>query len=184
MSGQLLFPHYQALARDQLNAPNLILMVWVVVQNAGAGLFSFMAGILADRFGNRLAVHLEIAILSVTPLLAICLAGGLLAGGASFFWITFFLLGLTPSTMKTLVNYTLEMLSQPEHPRYISTLKLCMAVPIVLSPLIGLLVDIVGFSSVFVAITCLIAAGGLLAFQLVEPQHELERSPTGWSSEP
>ena len=173
MSGQLLFPHYQAMARDTLHAPHKDLMLWVVAQNAGAGIFGFFAGAIADRYGNKLTVQLEIAAVVAAPLLALALASGLIAGGASLFWLSYFLLGITPVLMKTLVNYALELSKQSEHPRYISTLKLCMAIPFVISPLLGLMIDLVGFTPIFLLITSLILLGGAMTFRLFEPRLRL-----------
>jgi MFS family permease len=173
MSGQLLFPHYQAMARDVLQAPHKDLMLWVVAQNAGAGIFGFVAGTIADRYGNRLTVRLEIVAGAAAPLLALALASGVIAGGASWFWLSYFLLGVTPVLMKTLVNYALELSKQSDHPRYISTLKLCMAIPFVVSPLLGLMIDVVGFAPVFLLITSLIVLGGVMTFRLFEPRLRL-----------
>ena len=56
ISIQLLFPHFQALGQQHV-APDQIgfqLMLWVIAQNAAVGLFSWVSGKLADRFGNRL----------------------------------------------------------------------------------------------------------------------------------
>ena len=47
VTAQLLFPHYQALARHAFDAGGVDLMVWVVSQNAGVGVFSLMAGAVA-----------------------------------------------------------------------------------------------------------------------------------------
>jgi MFS family permease len=172
MTGQLLFPHYQALAREVLHAPRENLMVWVVAQNAGAGLFGFLAGVIADRWGNRLAIRLEIAVVIAAPMSALGLAVGVPPGGAAYLWVSFFLLGLTPVMMRTLMNFALELSEPADHPRYISTLKLCMAVPFVFSPLIGLLVDVAGFRIVFASIACLIALGGVMTFRLAEPRRD------------
>lgn len=48
-----------------------------------------------------------------------------------------------------------------------------IALPFVLSPLIGVLVDVVGFQQMFVAGTLVIATGGILAFGLPEPRNQL-----------
>ena len=170
---QLLFPHYQALAFDRLPAKNLDLMVWVIAQNAGAGLFSLLTGSLADRCGNRLTLRLSIFAAGLTPLLAIALAGDGAVPGRNLYWLTFLLLGLTPVTFRTFVNYTLELADPHDHPKYISTLKLCMAVPFLLSPLVGWLVDVIGFEAVFVSIAALMMLGGLLTFRLSEPRQKL-----------
>jgi MFS family permease len=170
---QLLIPHYQALGRQQLRWESVDLMKWVIAQNAGAGLFGLIAGAIADRFGNRLTIRLEIFAAALTPALALCLTSSWFEGGAHVFWLTFFLLGLISVTFKTLVNYTLEITGPSNHPRYLSTLKVCMAIPLCLSPLVGLLIDLIGFEAVFGCITALTACGGMMTFRLSEPRHRL-----------
>jgi hypothetical protein len=169
---QLLFPHYQALGRQNLPSGGVELMVWVIAQNAGTALFSLVAGMIADNFGYRLVVRIEAFLAAATPLLAILLASGWFADGMRYYWLTFFMLGLVPVTFKTLTNYTLELADPQQHPRYISTLKLCMAIPFCLSPLVGLLVDWVGFQLVFSCIAVVIIAAGVLTFRLSEPRFE------------
>ncbi len=169
---QFLFPHFQALGREGLTQQQQAfhLMVWVVAQNAAVGFSSFWSGYIADRCGNRLAVRLQVFATALTPLLAIALAGRTF-GGHNYFWIAFCLLGFTPVTMKTLVNYTLELADPVDHPRYVSTMSLCLAIPCLLSPLVGGLVDLLGFRPVFVFISLCIALGGLLTFRMAEPRH-------------
>lgn len=172
ITAQLLFPHYQKLGRVRLEAGGFDLMVWVVAQNAGAGIFSLLAGAVADRFGNRLAIRLLVFISALTPLLALAVSRAPDAVGRATFWLTFFLLGLIPVTLKALVNYALEIAPHDDHPRYVSTLSLCLAVPFAFSPLAGLAVDLVGFPPVLLAVAALIATGGLLTFRMSEPRGE------------
>ena len=172
--GQLLFPHYQALGRTQPDFAHTRLMVWVIVQNAGTGLFSWVSGSLADRFGNRLVLRIQVLAAALIPLLAIWLARLGTDHGRHLFWITFFALGTTPVVFRTLVNYTLEISTSDQHPRYLSTLKVTMAVPFLISPVVGLLVDRLGFTAVFFSMSGLMAIGGLLTFRLVEPRHRPE----------
>jgi len=87
------------------------------------------------------------------------------------FWLTFFFLGLTPVTIKTLTNYALELAEADQHPLYVSTLHACLAVPFVLSPLVGWLVDLLRFERVFLGISGVIALGWLASLRLVEPRH-------------
>ena len=166
---QVLFPHYQALGRERPGASRLDLMNWVIAQNAGTGLFSLIAGVVADRFGNRLTLRIEVFAAAFTPLFALSLAGRVLPG-VDLFWMCFFLLGLTPVIFRTLVNYTLELVEPARHPRYLSTLRLCVTVPFAFAPLVGLLVDLVGFDAVFVVLAALIGCGGLLTFRMIEPR--------------
>ena len=45
--------------------------------------------------------------------------------------------GLTPVAQKTFNNYTLDITKPEHHPRYLSTLSLSMALPILVSPLVS-----------------------------------------------
>ena len=172
---QLLFPHFQALGQRHVE-PDQIgfqLMLWVIAQNAAVGIFSFISGKLADRFGNRLSLHLQIFGTASVPLLALLFTSGI--GGwepdSKYFWITFFFLGLTPVTIKTLTNYALELTEPKQHPLYVATLHACLAVPFLFSPLVGWLVDLLGFESVFLGVSVAIFLGGLASFRLIEPRH-------------
>lgn len=170
---QLLFPHFQALGQQHVE-PDQIgfqLMLWVIAQNAAVGLFSWVSGKLADRFGNRLSLRLQVFGTASVPLLALFFTSGLGGWGPKQFWITFFFLGLTPVTIKTLTNYALELTDPARHPLYVATLHACLAVPFMLSPLVGWLVDLLGFERVFVGVSGIILLGGLASFRLIEPRH-------------
>lgn len=171
---QLLFPHFQALGRERLGTGSIDLMYWVVAQNAGMGLFSLLIGATADRAGNRLALRLCIVTVMVTPVWALALAAGWVGGGKALFWTVFVLVGMTPVTFRTFINYTLEIAEHDRHPQYISTLKLCMAVPFLASPFVGALVDWVGFDVVFLGVSAMIALSGLLTLRLPEPRYRTE----------
>ena len=148
------------------------LMLWVVAQNAGFGVFSLVSGRIADARGNRLVIRLQVLILSTTPLLALALASLPDRSGATLFWLPFAMLGLTPLTFRTINNYVLELAPPEQHPRFISTLNLVLAVPFVASPLVGLLIDQLGFLLVFTTISGVVCLGGLLTFRMTEPRHE------------
>lgn len=166
----LLFPHYHWLGREQAGAGAGDLVVWVVVQNISVGILSVVLGSVADRFGNRLAIRLAVFATAFTPLVAWASVAGMLP--QSWFWVTFVFLGLTPVTMKTILNYTLELCPVSDHPRYQSTMSLCFAVPFLLSPLVGLAIDWLPFSVPFAGVSALIAAGGVLTFWMSEPRNE------------
>lgn len=174
ISVQLAFPHFQRLARDGLDdsVEKFHLMLWVVAQNAGFGVFSLVSGRIADARGNRLVIRLQVLILSTTPLLALALASLPDRSGATLFWLPFAMLGLTPLTFRTINNYVLELAPPEQHPRFISTLNLVLAVPFVASPLVGLLIDQLGFLLVFTTISGVVCLGGLLTFRMTEPRHE------------
>jgi MFS family permease len=178
---QLLFPHFQALGqqhvpRDQIGFQ---LMLWVIAQNAAVGLFSWVSGKLADRFGNRLSLQWQVFGTACVPLLALFFTSGVEGWGLQHFWITFFFLGLTPVTIKTLTNYALELTEPARHPLYVATLHACLAVPFIFAPLVGWLVDwLGGFERVFLGVSGAIALGWLASLRLVEPRHHA-RNETG-----
>lgn len=167
----MLFPHYQALAREGPMKVGLRDIIWwLVVQNAGTALFSMIVGPLADWRGNRLVLRTTLLAVCGAPIIALALSHVGPAGGP-WFPLVFLLVGLTPVTMRTLHNYTLEMSSPEDHPRYLSAITLCMATPIFFSPLVGVLIGAIGFVPVFCGIACMILAGWVMTFGLFEPRH-------------
>lgn len=160
----------------ELSAPRL--MLWVIVQNAAVGLYSLFVGPLADAWGNRLTLGALIFGSAVAPPLAIFLSysGGL---GASFYWTVFVALGITPLVLRILANYALEICEPVEHPRYLSTLSLCLAAPFLFSPAIGWLVDKLDFDLVFFAAAGLILLGGCMTLRLDEPRHRVRDGKIG-----
>ncbi len=179
MSVMILFPHYQALARERFAADADAIMardlvIWVIVQNFGTSIYGVIAGPIADRRGNRVVLRTLIGLSGLTPLLAVVLGriGGQSPESAqSLFPLVFLLVGLTPTTMRMLINYTLEISPVADHPRYLSTLGLCLAVPLCFSPLVGLLVSAIGFEPVFISGAVLVLLAALLTFRLIEPRH-------------
>lgn len=166
----VLFPHYQALARQRLGLGTPWLVWWVVAQNAGTAFFSLITGPLADAHGNRRALSL----------VTLLIAGGPLAALAALLWpevgriafpLVFSLVGLTPVAQKTFNNYTLEIVPREHHPRYLSTLSLSMALPIAFSPLASVVIRLAGFEAVFLIVVGLLLSGWLLSFGLEEPRH-------------
>jgi len=167
----MLFPHYQALARgDRMEIGLRHIIGWLVVQNAGTALFSLVAGPLADWRGNRLVLRLTLLALCGAPIVALGLSH-IGPAGRPWFPLVFLLVGLTPVTMRTLHNYTLEMSSPEDHPQYLSAITLSMAAPIFFSPLAGVLIGMIGFDAVFCGVTCAILAGWAMTFGLFEPRH-------------
>ena len=185
ISIQLAFPHFQTLGRSTLSDQQIeqgsYLMHWVVAQNIGFGVGTFLFGWLADFCGNRLVIRIEIFLLASVPLLALLPADSF----AGHYWIIFSLLGLTPLTFRTIYNYVLELAPPSEHPRHIATLNLAMTVPFFASPAIGWMIDEFGFEPIFVGVAIIVTAGGLLTFRMVEPrrnEHLAETPPNGSDS--
>ncbi len=172
-SSLMLFPHYQALARGQRMGIGLQqIMWWLIVQNVGTAISSLAAGPLADRRGNRLVLRVTLLALCGAPISALWLSH-VGSPGQPYFPLVFLLVGLTPVIMRMIHNYTLEMSPPKDHPRYLSTISLCMAAPMFLSPLVGVLIEWCGFDIVFCAITALPLIGWVMTFGLHEPRHRL-----------
>ncbi len=167
----LLFPHYQALARERLGMGGASLVVWVVVQNLAIGVASLVVGPFADRRGNRLALGLVLLGAALVPVLAIFLARLDPAAGRQNFWLLFVAIGFLPMALRLLTNYTLEIARPVDHPRYLSTLQICSSAPFLLSPLVGLLIDVTSFELVFLSTAVVTALGAALTFTLTEPRH-------------
>jgi predicted MFS family arabinose efflux permease len=173
----MLFPHYQAFARDRLGSRIGSLLTWVVVQNAATGAASLVVGPLSDRRGTRLLLIWLVALSSSTPLLVTALARLPQAFAVDWFWLVYVPLGLNPLSLRLFTNYALELAPVAgEHPRYVSIVGAALAAPFVLSPLVGLAVERLGFEPVFVIGAVVIAVGAIVAVGLPEPR---ERFPEG-----
>lgn len=174
ISSLLLFPHYQWLGKTVIGTTTDDLFFWVIAQNISVGVYSPVLGRVADRFGNRLAIRIAVLTVSVTPVIAILFAKGVIPNPADWYWLTFVLLGLTPVTMRTILNYALEISAEQDHPRYLSAMRIIFAVPFVFSPVVGFLVDKIPFEIPFIGVSLLVFLGGLLTFNMIEPRNQLD----------
>ncbi len=166
-----LFPHYQALGRQRLDVGLDALVPWIIAQNIGAAVFSIPLGWIADRFGNRLVLRMQMFLLCIAPILALSISVYGTTGGSSAFLFVFFLLGLWPVTMRTFNNYTLEIASRRQQPKYLGILSLCMAAPAVLtSSLVGAVVDWFGFDVGFIIVLACVVTAWVLTYRLKEPR--------------
>jgi len=180
-TSMIAFLHYQALAREKLNLQTDQIVLWVIVQNVGTAIFSMVAGPLADRRGTRATLRLLIASAGCVPLVAIGLAHAP-AVGRWLYSLVFIMVGLTPNTFRIFTYYVLEATEPENHPRYLSTLTFCLAIPSLASPLIGGLLDLFGFEVIFGGISIAILASWCLTFRLIEPRHAPSHTRT--ESEP
>lgn len=171
LSSLLVFPHYQWLGREQIGTTNEDLIIWVIAQNISFGLYSPLIGAAADRWGFRVTIRVALFLSALTPLTAILFAEGIFPGGREWYWLTFAMLGLTPVTMRAIFSYTLELAEPPDHPRYLSTMRVCYAVPFVFAPLVGWLMDVLPFAVPFGMVSGLVFLSGILTFWMAEPRH-------------
>jgi MFS family permease len=166
----VLTPHYQTLARERLEVNFRSLIPWVIAQHIGASLITVPMGWLADKFGNRIVLKILMSALCATPVLGLVFSW---SGefGRTMFPLVFFLLGLTPITVRFLTNYTLEVTDRAKHPLYLSTLGMFISLPVIATSLIfGALVDIAGFETVFCIVLGFLLIGLAMTFRLEEPR--------------
>ncbi|MEO1496767.1 MAG: MFS transporter [Planctomycetota bacterium] len=169
-----LFPHYQALAVDEAGESfNLrSLMIWTVTQHTAVAILSLLAGPIADRFGNRLAVQLCVFGTALGPLTAITLASLPSDAMTEWYWLVFLPLGFTPVTIKMLINYTLELVDREHHTQNVAAVGLCLAAPVIVgSPIVGWLVGVLGATPVFALGAVVLLAAGARTLTLCEPRH-------------
>lgn len=166
----ILFPHYATFVRVRLGVGHEYDYLWIAAQNAMNGLSSLLIGPIADRRGNRLALRVLTVIAGITPLLAIGLSYLPSPMGARLSWTVFMLLGFTPVSQRIITNYTLEICAREQHAQYLSTVQLSQGMTQLLSPLVGWLMEWLGFETIFVAGAALMFWGGLLAQGLIEPR--------------
>lgn len=170
-----LFPHYQALGRMRLGLGYDSLVPWIIAQNVGVALFSLPAGWIADRMGNRRVLKCLMFGLCLVPPLALWLSmqGAI---GTAWFFVVFALLGLTPVSMRTFSNYTLELVDRRHQAHYLAIVSMGMAGPAVLASMaVGILIDWAGFELAFALVTACQVAGFLLTFRLIEPRRQPSR---------
>ena len=155
--------------------PMEILMLFAITQNASVGMFSLFFGPIADRWGNRGALGLVVLGSAGAPILAVVLSQWSSGLGAGAYWLVYIPLGVTPLVLRILVNYTLEICPPDQHPRYLATVNLCLAMPFAFAPLVGWLVDMeaVGFRAVFSVAAVLVALGAAMTLMLEEPRKRL-----------
>ncbi|MEP3482623.1 MAG: hypothetical protein ABJZ55_25495 [Fuerstiella sp.] len=171
VSTQLLFPYYQRLGQSLADFQGSMLMIWVVAQFVSAALFSWIAGFIADVRGTRSALRILSFAATFAPMLALSIAW---ADSAAWYWMTFFSLGLVPVTYRIQLNYALELTDRQHHPIYVSTVVLSATVPILLSPLVGELVEQFDYLPTFIAITVLLALAWTKTWFMIEPRDQVK----------
>ena len=167
MPGLALFPHYVSLAKSLPQVAEYSIVFWLVAQNASVGLGSPIAGSIADRFGNRLALWGMLVLSALPPTV------GLLASAAGSdvpLWLMFASLGVFPITFRILANYALELTVEDQHPVYLSTLKIWTVAPMLFSPLVGTAIGVFGFPPVLWCGLGFVAIAAIAATRLVEPR--------------
>lgn len=168
----MLFPHYVAIVDDTEGFDLKQMTLWVCVQNAGTALLSLVIGPLADRCGNRTALHATMAGVALAPLVAVAALVGPELLRTDYSWLLFTTIGFTPVTIRLLANYSLEIAPRHDHPKYVSALGLCLALPVVVgAPLVGMVAKWAGYLPVFAIGFAVLALAVWQTFRIAEPRH-------------
>ena len=94
------------------------------------------------------------------------------ATAGRLFWLVYVPLGINPILMRTFSNSALELAPDlASQPRYVSLVGVALAAPFVVSPVVGYLVDVIGFRPVFLGGAAVIGLGVVLALGLPEPRN-------------
>ena len=167
-----LIPHYQAYVKLGFGMGLVDFVPLIIAQNLGAAAFSIPLGKVADNFGNRLALQITMITLCLSPILSMLLVNGPESYVRAGSMVLFFLLGLTPVSMRTFSNYTLEIADRESQPIFLSLLGVCMAAPAILfSTFVGAAVDWWSFEAAFSIVVTIMLLGWILTFRLSEPRH-------------
>ncbi len=168
----MLFPHYVAVVGGDQSFDLRRMTLWVCAQNAGTAALSLVIGPLADRYGNRKALHSTMIGVALAPLIAVVAALGATELMADYSWVMFVTIGFTPVTIRLLANYALEIAPRHDHPKYLSALGLCLALPVVIgAPLVGVVARVAGYLPVFVAGLVALLLAVWQTFRIAEPRH-------------
>ena len=163
-----LFPHYTVFGQRTLGLVPSGFVTLIIAQNAANAMGAGIMGNIADRSGNRFVLRILILISAFMPLLAVGISR--MPSGAQFYWIIFALMGCTPVSARIVTNYTLEIAPQEKHPQYLGVMSLFQAIPLFVSPLIGMLIEEFAFEPVFIGGGVLVLLGFALTFRLAEPR--------------
>jgi MFS family permease len=149
-------PFYGIYAKNVLGAPEEMVGIYIAVRAGAQLLFNLPWGRLSDRYGNRLAMKVFNLGNGLTALLALALVGlvGLLhLQGTWLPWLViplFFLDGaVRPAQMLVGSNFLIELAPEAERPLYLGLSNTLMGVTVLLSGLGGLVVDLGGFTGLF-----------------------------------
>ena len=126
--------------------------------------------IVAASFSAALIIWL-IFLSSLTPITVLTLSVLSRDVAANLFWIVYVPLGLNPITLKIFTNYALELAPKTsDQARYVSIVGAALALPFLLSPVVGIAVDMVGSLPVFTGGAAAILLGAVAATKLPEPR--------------
>jgi MFS family permease len=155
--GSVALPFYGILAKNVLGAPDEFVGVYITVRAGAQLFFNLPWGRLSDRHGNRLVFQLVTLGRGATALMAVALVGVVslfqLRGSYLPYLVLplFFLDGaVQPAQMLIGSNYLIEIVPDAERPLYLGLANTLFGVVILVSGAGGLVVDLLGFASLFI----------------------------------
>jgi MFS family permease len=160
-------PFYAVLAKVVLGAPNEVIGLYVAA-SAGAGLASnFIWGPLGDRASNRTLMMVTVIAVALVPLSALVISAFdtvlPVAVVSTVFAAVFVLQGLAAGSARIVNNNMLLTIAPAaERATYIGFLNTVLGLVTFIPPFGGALVDVVGFTALFV-LALVIAGSAMLA---------------------
>ena len=159
----ILLPLYVIYAKQELNLSLSLIGLFVSAQIVG----EIVAGPLWGKLGDRLNFRLVLVIIgflsAITPILALYLP----TINPYLFVAVFFFIGMTFKGLSIgISNYLLEIAPKESVPSFVAV-KNIMQLPTILYPLMGgILVNYISYSTLFIIVSVILAAGTLLASRL------------------
>lgn len=173
----LALPFYLIYAKEVLGASDGMLGIYLATRVAAQLASNLLWGRLSDRRGNRLAMQLQSLGNGLTVLLALILVAALNLLRLDGTWLPYLAMPLfaldgamRPAVVLTGSNFLLELVPEDERPLRLGFSNSLMGIAVLLSGLGGLIVDLLGFASLFGVSLVLCLGGFVLASGLPEPR--------------
>lgn len=159
----VLLPLYIIYATEELHLALSLTGVFVAAQIVGEIISGPLWGKLGDRFNFRMVLFSIGLISTATPLLAIILP----QYHPWLYLVIFLLVGMTFKGLSLAVSsYLLEIAPREQVPSYVAV-KNIMQLPTIIYPLMGgWLAHLIGYQSLFILVSVILAGGTLLAMRL------------------
>jgi len=176
MGTYLSLPFYVVFARVKLGLPDAYIGFFITLQIIGQTGSGVAWGWMGDRWGYRFVLICVSLASLLPPLWAIFTA----ASFPDAFAVTFALIGISLKSVELAVrNYLLEISPDYLVPTCLA-LKNTLTAPTLFFPLVGgLLINFVGYQTLFLITAGMISVGALLSFYLPEPRNESVNHETG-----
>ena len=180
---EIALPFYAVYAKRVLGAPDGMVGVYVAARVAAQLLFNLPWGWLSDRQGNQAVMRLMSAGGGLAALLAIGLVVLVNLAHPEGRWLPYLVVPLfllngavLPAKVLSGSNFLLELVPAGERPLYLGLSNTMMGVVVLISGLGGLVIDLLGFTGLFVLAAGLSVAAYVFASQLPNTRERAVRN--------